>query len=720
MADEPLHVKQLPFELVAARRRPDDPAPFSCTVAVGASLVLTVLDCRTWEPVPGLIASRIYVNVASGQSCRAGTNGHYLHHPVPKWAADPKATLKALAKAEAEIGRLQKLPALQQSLAKNKKLLTAARKERHKHINALMPRYLWVTYVQSALSLLDQYTGPINGTMDGDTKKAAESFWKAWRGIAYNESALAKWLEQRLKGRFTTDDDGRLLVPLPADTTGTVTIEFHHCKALHPDEIGTLRLQDRTGADDGRVDYDLSTPEAADLQGSKEERSGWSYILEKKAFAFRNRFVIHFDTNGGEGIREPLPFTTLALVWCQPAWTVVKREFIYDPPIKDGPLKGGFYGRGLSKPDLLPTLLVSTMGLIPRSKMYGEYGKAGRLRLHGGVDIGGNVGDRVFAPGGGEVTYADDLKEKGGNSVMVLSWQQNDELPQAFVLLHFRDLLTKLEQIVKAGDIIARMGRTGVVPDVSPTHTHVQTTPLKALLRLPVFPNNDLPKLLPCQGQYGNNVSAAGNALHCNFQHKSIPATCFAVRELACPFIPKVVTSAEINDPKNVNARRRLQAQLNWWRDKSKVMDQNVDGVLGDIARIRVLPKAKSRKVISATDSKKWFIADKGARFPAVSPSGEDSPRRARLEDSHVKHYAQAAKAKDWLLKPGDEVRIETTESAFEVASATRRDIQAFRNATIDKGSPKDQDAPECYEPSDAMLKELDTHAPLRPQTPRV
>jgi murein DD-endopeptidase MepM/ murein hydrolase activator NlpD len=180
-------------------------------------------------------------------------------------------------------------------------------------------------------------------------------------------------------------------------------------------------------------------------------------------------------------------------------------------------------------------------------------------RMHQGIDIAGKVGDPVFAPVGGTI---DGLTKKprgvSGFVVTVRPWIRDPFV--GINLLHNDEYICSQGMSVKAGDQVAKMGRTGNPGPSSPTHVHFQAYELqgkkwihidyrKKILGVHsvVIPHNKLPKMLPCAGQYGvppKGKEASTEPRDSNLcgvrvgdlQADRTWANCWAMEEKTCPY----------------------------------------------------------------------------------------------------------------------------------------------------------------------------------------
>ncbi len=174
-------------------------------------------------------------------------------------------------------------------------------------------------------------------------------------------------------------------------------------------------------------------------------------------------------------------------------------------------------------------------------------------KMHHGIDVAGNVGDPVFAACGGRVTLVKNQPKGGGLFVTVEPWLQ--AAFKAMQFLHNSKFECGAQDVVKAGDILSRMGRTGNPDDNSPTHVHFQCfssngrhidhTDLPAGVNRVVFPFNGLPKLLPCEADWGSreNADTKTCARHCGLKEGDKNANrawadCWANLAGQCPHAP--------------------------------------------------------------------------------------------------------------------------------------------------------------------------------------
>lgn len=183
-------------------------------------------------------------------------------------------------------------------------------------------------------------------------------------------------------------------------------------------------------------------------------------------------------------------------------------------------------------------------------------------KMHHGVDLAGNPGDRVFAVCGGVTKQREQVDQSGkltgaGRFVNVGPWIREPIAKMQF--FHLEEYRGEDGATAKAGDVIGLMGRTGNPTQDSPTHVHFQARDAKGRdLDLSecvvhgqraVLPHNALPKLLPCAADFGEHNDDRQGPRHCRAKFpdnhaNTIPtgptadgrAGCWAMTEGVCPF----------------------------------------------------------------------------------------------------------------------------------------------------------------------------------------
>jgi murein DD-endopeptidase MepM/ murein hydrolase activator NlpD len=642
------------------------------------------------------------------------------------------------------------------------------------HTTVVQEREMWVEFMQIGLKMLKAYDGKITGRMDQDFGNVLAKQWPIWTAgkETYDPGThgpeAARMLKTQLDRKKITNQDGIVQIPLPVDYVGDVEIEFLNIKILDPENAKTI-LTDEPGQYkpelDDRVDYDLETAKGEnhknDLAGSSEMLSRWHYVANPytvhvyhvevvasratKNAPFQNFIKIRIKSPWLWERTKPIHKWTLALVWCQPVWTVVGKKYIYDPvnPHHESdpkptatppPGRRGLQGRGLANG--CPTLLVNTQAGYLRSQFYGVFGTVGRNRLHNGIDCAGFVGDPVFAPVGGDITCAADVDHKSGNVINLKPLIPKGRLIQMAHLNRQDPFKVKQGDVVKAGDVIARMGRTpegANFPPESPTHTHfiwgtkddpvdLFNPPEGLEMHGAVLPHNGIPKVLPCGGDYPYGSNNTEDPRQCNCAYYvggENDECCFAVAELACPFMLESISKEKLASKNPTEARaaaRRLQAQLKWL---SKQPDKNADGnyldpgpIDGSLGPLPCATMTSHKSTIRdfITDTlgvlDEWpflFDADKGEVFDLFDedmvpskPNGSDTTRyKLKLTDKQAAdHSPKDGKPK---LQAGV-VLVHQSECRVTHSTNTRKAIKRFN---------EDYDPSSGYEMSDEGIKQL-------------
>jgi murein DD-endopeptidase MepM/ murein hydrolase activator NlpD len=114
------------------------------------------------------------------------------------------------------------------------------------------------------------------------------------------------------------------------------------------------------------------------------------------------------------------------------------------------------------------------------AKVTSRFGRRGS-RMHDGIDIGAKEGTPVYAAAAGEVVYSDQRLSGYGKLIII---RHSSDMFTAYA--HNQRNLVRKGSRVKAGDVIARVGRTG---RASGPHLHFEvrrgSTPVDPLAYLP-------------------------------------------------------------------------------------------------------------------------------------------------------------------------------------------------------------------------------------------
>ncbi len=237
------------------------------------------------------------------------------------------------------------------------------------------------------------------------------------------------------------------------------------------------------------------------------------------------------------------------------------------------------HATGLSPSGLLDASTVAEIDKLNDYKrpaeMYGGWG-------HNGIDVHGLKGAPVFAVHGGSIVRR--RRKKAGEWIYNYGDAGNTlnlkiPAPYYFTLqyLHLNDYVYPDELTsVRAGEIIAHMGRTGNLGDPSenPTHVHICTKwGGKTISTLPddplhkdLMPRNEIPLMFPCQCEV-NTIDLAKHADqlnptdknpvygHCDFANPHLVNMCWAVADLVCPYML---------GGDDAKAKRRVRAQIRY------------------------------------------------------------------------------------------------------------------------------------------------------------
>lgn len=283
---------------------------------------------------------------------------------------------------------------------------------------------------------------------------------------------------------------------------------------------------------------------------------------------------------------EDPEYVVFAMIWCQPVW-----DGIEDPDSSAaGPAiseKAYVFAGGDAHLNMHVT---SVYHDLAGSETYGgkgyglwEYVAAPKWRGkdeeddekggHQGFDIHAGVGARVFAVHSGKVTNA---TQSVGGKIVSLTWKPVGDERASITYLHNSAFKITHNTTVRAGQVVSHAGRTGNLSAVSaqPGHVHVNVGGDNALYdspdvanRICLPTNGRTPLVFPCHCEV---TSVASNPKDCDF-NKDFAKTCWAVAELACPYMPATVTAADMTaaGATGSKARRRLQAQLRYMHEKS-------------------------------------------------------------------------------------------------------------------------------------------------------
>lgn len=234
----------------------------------------------------------------------------------------------------------------------------------------------WVLAIKALLAVHGRWDDPIDGSEpDGWATKAGTAFRKiTGNSLWSNSKAAIGRLWDKVGRSFKTDKHGVVSIPLPAETSGFVRVEMRHIKLLHPDDA---ILFDPSVSPACRVRWDQANKAGDDpREDPRPVLSGWTLEQELNGHVsapFRNHLVFEFDTVG-RGCQEPFRAETLALVWCQCAWTPTdEKDYVREPG--DTP---NIDGRGLHEGH--PTFFIPTRP-TGSGRRYGEFGNARTIVL---------------------------------------------------------------------------------------------------------------------------------------------------------------------------------------------------------------------------------------------------------------------------------------------------------------------------------------------------
>lgn len=262
----------------------------------------------------------------------------------------------------------------------------------------------------------------------------------------------------------------------------------------------------------------------------------------------------------------------LAMVWAPPVW-----DGIPDPSpafritdkvyVEEGSLRraGNMH-------------IVTRAGDGAGSENYGNkgYGKLDHSNAplwrgddgHYGLDIHAAVGAKVFAIHGGQLERKSQGLTVGAGQYIALSFAHNGR-SYRWTSFHFSAYGAPAGAVM-AGEILGYGGRTGNMDPaggqgLNPGHTHVESRDLlnRHEMRLAsevdaanavCIPTNQTALLFPCRGENFRSADEADNPRGCRFAKTNVVNGCWAVAELACPYMHG--TTRDNN--------RRLQAQLRY------------------------------------------------------------------------------------------------------------------------------------------------------------
>lgn len=222
----------------------------------------------------------------------------------------------------------------------------------------------------------------------------------------------------------------------------------------------------------------------------------------------------------------------------------------------------------------------------PSLTPWGGLGPRGN-RPHKGFDLTGVDGDTpVFALTGGPLKsnyvsngYGNCLIQKMSNGRGYLRYGHLSSVEQ----INGQSLPVGTR--LKAGQHVGTQGRTfdanGPYRD-APTHLHLElkttaalSSPTATMRRIrealpsdqhhdanrPHLPDNSMLRLFPCDTS-GARDEPEKCIVRPGRTKASIASTCWALRELCCPYMPQEIDVATLEDAANANHRRRIQAQL--------------------------------------------------------------------------------------------------------------------------------------------------------------
>jgi len=432
-----------------------------------------------------------------------------------------------------------------------------------------------------------------------------------------------------------------------------------------------------------------------------------------------------------------------ALTWCQPVWDDL------DDPLPWSSAALGANNATYAWPGTPPVCLGLHMHVVTQfydlggtdpygGKGYGlyEHDQPGPTRWRGGdghhgMDIHARVGDAIFAVHAGRMTYHAAAGEIG--NLVNVAWDAPGGQWRRIGYGHLTAKVGDAPRQVRAGEIVARAGRTGNLRPTSDQAGHVHINlgavanslhdapPPASQICIPF--NERTPLLLPCRCEVKHEAAALGG---CNFEHVSVtlkmgdvvgssavvPQTCWAVGELACPHMPRPsagdLADLSSDDPNKV--KRRVQAQLRYLLNKGEIASPGL-GVTstayalalgGDLGTYPEEVTAKAKANLRGAASAQGAIlgqAAKGDKLALVRVEGEwcQVALPAALQ-------AAAGQTEGW---------VHSSLVKLAAPSRTRRAVRAFKeHFGLLPAAPAMKD---LYQLDQPTLDKLDEVAPLVP-----
>jgi hypothetical protein len=295
----------------------------------------------------------------------------------------------------------------------------------------------------------------------------------------------------------------------------------------------------------------------------------------------------------------------LAMVWAPPVW-----DGIPDPSPAFRITDKVYVEEGvLRRPGNLH--IVTRAGDGAGSETYGNkgYGKLDHSNAplwrgndgHYGIDIHAVGGAKVFAIHGGQLERKSQGATVGAGHFIALSFVHKGRTYR-WTSFHFSAYGAPAGPVM-AGEIAGYAGRTGNMGQnsLNPGHTHVESRDLvnRHQMRLAsevdeanavCIPTNQTPLLFPCRGENFRSADEADNPRGCRFQKTNVVDGCWAVAELACPYMHG--TTRENG--------RRLQAQLRYVYETYAGQFSHPGKLDGDIGAVpkTIAGASKTRRAI--------------------------------------------------------------------------------------------------------------------------
>ncbi|MCC6558877.1 MAG: M23 family metallopeptidase [Polyangiaceae bacterium] len=437
-------------------------------------------------------------------------------------------------------------------------------------------------------------------------------------------------------------------------------------------------------------------------------------------------------------------FVLFALIWCQPVWD----EFD-DPRPRTSAVVGG-NNATYAWPGAPPEYMGIHMHVVTQyydlggtdpygGKGYGlyEHDVPGPTRWRGGdghhgMDIHARVGDNLFAVHAGRMTYTAGAGEIG--NIVRVSWTPLVAERSSIGYGHVTDKVGDAPRQVRAGEIVAKAGRTGNLKPASDQAGHVHLnigatandlhgSPSPAN-RVCIPFNERTPHVLPCRCDVKHK---AAELQGCNFEHLTVtfksqeveggnmvvPQTCWAVGELACPHMPRPGGGdlADLSSAGASRIKRRVQAQLRYLLNRGTITWTGIgttntayaltlDGDLGAYPKeAKVKTQTANLRGTASTQGAVLGQAKKDDVLPLVRTEGEWC-----YVTLPAAIQATAGQTEGWVHS-----------SLVKVATVgrTRRAIRAFKDHY--GLLPAEPAMKDLYELDQAALDKLDEVAPLAP-----